>query len=518
MIKLKKHKTPYPNPQDYGNWRACPGVPMSSELNNIFSERTEDESKYNNRLLYCSTTDMAWIVCLHKAGIIDREAAAEVLHGLNQLLEEEDEEEGSPFTGLNINSGKNGQGGEVSLIPVLENDEDLGSLINLGRTMQEPMSRMQMRDQMIDFFDYYLTFMDDIITFAETNAETIMQGHTHFSQANPITLANYALSLFDNMHRGLEQLELSYRLINKNSCGCGATSGTVWPVDRLYLSDLLGFDELLEVTYDCEASQDHTMHLMFSLANIANTLSKFSMDIEIWGLEEIDMVRIDRSLAGVSSMMPQKCHNGVVEYLRNDICNLLATMFAGVLLTKGEPHGDVTAMFTFPLKGIEALANGKAIVRMSDMFMKNLHPQKENMLEHVRQGYSCMTELVVYLVREKGYGGRRAHRICATLVRMARDRKIKAPDLTGQMLDEAAGQCGEESPGMTTAQIQKCLDPVEFIKNHNNIGGPAPSETAKMVKKRREIIAKARKQQEIRRNNITKGNELLQKEVDAICH
>lgn len=500
MIKLREYNTPYPNPHDYGNWRSCPGEVLSDELALIGKDSREDVQKYSNRLVYCTKTDLAWIVCLYKAEVIDRESAAQVIQGLQKLL-----------------NGQDGPGGEVSLIPVLDNNEDLGSLINLGRTMQEPMSRLQLRDQMIDFFDYYLDFMTTVASFAEENADTIMPGHTHFSQANPITLANYALSIFDNMERGLEQLELSYKLINKNSGGCGATSGTVWPVDRMYLTQLLGFDELLEVTYDCEASQDHTMHLLFSLANIANTLGKWTMDIEIWGMEEIDMVRVDRSVGGVSSMMPQKCHNGIVESLRNSITNLLGTMVTGVFQGKSEPHGDVMAMFCFPTKGIAGLSNAKYIIRLSNFYMNNLHPQKDKMLDHVRQGYSCMTEVVVHLVQNYGYGGRRAHRMCAHLSRLARDRQIKAPEITGSMLDEAATMCGEEPPGITTAELQKCLDPVEFIMNHDNIGGPAPSETARMVKKRRENIVEAKERQKGRRERIAAGEQLLENELDAIC-
>ncbi|MDD2478272.1 MAG: lyase family protein [Victivallaceae bacterium] len=500
MIKLRKYKTPYPNPHDYGNWRACPGKALLDELHPLDPNREDDIQKYSNRLVYCSKTDLVWIVCLYKSGVIDRESAASVIRGLQKVLKDQ-----------------NGAGGETSLIPVLDDNEDLASLINLGRTMQEPMSRLQLRDQMVDFFDYYLDFMTTIASFAEENANTIMPGHTHFSQANPITLANYALSIFDNMERGLEQLELSYKLINKNSGGCGATSGTVWPVDRLYMTHLLGFDDLLEVTYDCEASQDHTMHLMFSLANIGNTLSKWTMDIEIWGMEEIDMIRIDRSMAGVSSMMPQKCHNGIVESLRDSVSDLLGTMMAGVFRGNSEPHGDVMAMYSFPTKGIEALSTAKYIIRFSNMIMLNLHPQKDKMLEYVRQGYSCMTEVVVHLVQKYGYGGRRSHRMCAHLTRLARDRQIKAPEITGSMLDEAAAMCGEEPPGMTTAELQKCLDPVEFIMNHNNIGGPAPSETVRMVKKRRKIIVEAKERQKRRRERILAGEQLLEKELDAIC-
>jgi len=502
MIELREFNTPYPNPHDYGLWRAATGVAYSAEHYPINQQRQKDRQTYGNRLVYCSQTDMAWIVCLYKAGVLDQATAATVLRALESLLE----------------SGESGQGGEASLIPAMDGDEDLASLINLGRTMQEPMSRLQLRDALVDFFEHFFDFMETVLAFAESNADSIMPGHTHFSQANPITLANYALSIFDNMQRGVEQLELSYKLINRNSGGCGATSGTVWPVDRRLMTRLLGMDGLLEVTYDCEASQDHTLQLIFSIANICATLSKLTMDVEIWGLEEIGMISVDRSLAGCSSMMPQKCHNGgVTEVLRDDICDMLSNAVNGMLRTKAEPHGDVMAMYFFPRKGLDALIDGKSIVRRCGMLLRNLHVNRDRMLEHVRQGYSCMTEVVVYMVRERGYGGRRAHRICATLTRLARDRRIPAPQLTGEMLDEAARECGEEAPELSTAELQSCLDPVKFIETHNNVGGPAPSETVRMVAERRSSMAGARQRQEERVQRIEAGKQLLQKEIAAIC-
>lgn len=498
-IQLQRDDTLYPNPEDHGNWRACPGVPASNALWPIRADTANDWATYADRLQYCTQADKTWVVCLHRAGVLDGPTATSLLDGLQKLLD----------------SGASGQGGENALIPVLGGDEDLASLINLGRTMQEPMSRLQMRDMMNEFFDHFHDFMDTILSFAERHTEAIMPGHTHFSQANPITLANYALSIFDNMQRGLDQLELSYDMVNRNSGGCGSTSGTVWPVDRQLMTELLGMDSLLEVTYDCEASQDHTMHLICSIANIAATLSKLTMDIEIWGLEEVDMVRVDPSLAGVSSMMPQKCHNGeVTEDLRNIICDLLGNVSTGFLRTKAEPHGDVLSMYSFPTKGLDSLIIGKLVVRRSAVLLDGLHANTENMLRLVKQGYSCMTEVVVYMVKELGYGGRRAHRICANLTRNARAAGIPAPELTAAMLDDAARQCGERVPGMSTEDLQKCLDPVAFIHNHGQTGGPAPKETARLIAKRRETMIVAREQQQARRDRVAAGQKLL---ADAIA-
>ena len=128
-----------------------------------------------------------------------------------------------------------------------------------------------------------------------------------------------------------------------------------------------------------------------------------------------------------------------------------------------------------------------------------------------------MTELVVYMVQHLGYGGRRAHRMCATLVRMARDRHVAAPELTGEMLDDAARECGEAPPELSTAVLQACLDPVKFIETHNNTGGPAPSETARMVAERRSAIVEARKRQTDRMQRIEQGRKRLRTEIAAIC-
>ena len=504
MIKLKPFKTPYPNPYDVGSWGACAGVAPAKERHAPSRDVQADVKRYSDRFTYCTRTDKAWVVCLHTAGVIDTATAAKLLGALEEL------ETSDP-------SGRRG-GGERDVIPALDGDEDVGSLINLGRTMQEPMSRMQMRDQMLDFFEYLFALIESVATVAKQNVDTIMPGHTHLSQANPITLALYLLSVEDSLFRGLAQLELAYSLVNLNSGGCGSTSGTVWPVDRWELTRLLGFDGLVEPTYDCEASQDHTLALMFALTNILTSISKPTTDIQIWGLEEMDMIRIDPAWGGLSSMMPQKCHpGGDNENIRGRVCEVIGLTVAAITTCEGEPHQDLVTMMNLPHRAIRALADGKWCVRMLKGLLENIYPQKERMLEYVRQGYSCMTEVVVHMVRELGYGGRRAHRICATLVRLARERGIPAPQLTGAMLDEAAHAVEEQPPQIDTETLQGLLDPEEFVRTHSNTGGPAPVEARRMLDGRRKQLADARQRQAERLAKVEQGRDLLASEIAGIC-
>ena len=504
-IKLRSFNTPYPNPYDHGDWGACAGVRPAKERAEPHRQTQVDIERYSNRFTYCTRTDKAWIVCLYKAGVLDVDTSAKILSTLLEL------ERSGP-------EGKR-DGGERDVIPALDGDEDLGSLINLGRTMQEPMTRMQMRDQMLDFVEVLFPLVESVLDTAQENVDTIMPGHTHLSQANPITYALYLLSLVDNLFRGLSQLESAYELVNLNSGGCGSTSGTVWPVDRMELTRLLGFDDVLEVTYDCEASQDHTLAVLFALTNLLTSISKTTKDFQIWGLEEMDFFRIDPAWSGLSSMMPQKCHpGGDNEGVRRFTCSVIGETMAAIATCKGEPHQDLVIMMNLPRRAVQATAQAKCAVRVFKGVLEHMYPQKETMLNYVRQGYSCTTEVVVHMVRELGYGGRRAHRILATLVRLARERGIPAPQLTGEMLDEAARAVEEEPPGIDTETLQKLLDPVQFIETHSNLGGPAPSETRRMLEARRHKLAEARQRQAGRAARVEEGHKRLAAEIDAILN
>jgi argininosuccinate lyase len=121
------------------------------------------------------------------------------------------------------------------------------------------------------------------------------------------------------------------------------------------------------------------------------------------------------------------------------------------------------------------------------------------------------------LIRDHGYGGRRAHRICATMVRIARERGIRPQEVTGELLDEAARIADETPPGLTSEVIREALDPVKFIERHDNVGDPHPRETLRMAGSRRQALAAVTGRQSLRKQRIEEAAVKLSAEVVAIC-
>jgi argininosuccinate lyase len=477
------------------------GCAPSPDMNGAEKAARELGRKLGGRQPWMSQTDLCWVVLLHACGAIDRERAGKLIRAIRATWDADA-----------------GVSGEERILDVLNGDMDLASTVNYGRTLQEPMWRLRLRDYMLEIFEDYLALLARVHGLAEENLETIMIGQTHMNHGQPITYAHYLVSVFDGIYRGLEQFEQAYRYTNQNTGGCGSCAGTTWPVDRRLMAECLGMDGVIEPTFDCESSQDHSLAILFALSNTAVHVSRYAMNHYIWAVDEIDMVRSDPSLCGVSSFMPQKCDSGsMYEKVRMYAAEIMGEANKTMLLLRGEPHMDTLTALNAPAYACSGMFSARRCFRLFKFCLDHQVLQKDRMLEIVREGYSCATELVAHLVREQGYGGRLAHSIVATMVRQARQRGLKAYECTGAMLDEAAEYLGQRTPGLDTQTVLECFDPVRFIHSHDQLGGTAPGENARLLADRGKALDAAAERQRQRIGRKNDGLARLEREADAIA-
>ncbi len=478
------------------------GCPPSPDIRGAEKAAGELASEMSGRQPWSSLTDLCWVVLLYQAGAIDRERAAKLIRALRETW------------GMN-----KGVSGEERILEALGGDMDLASVVNYGRTLQEPMYRLRLRDHMLEIFEDYLALLAKVHDLAGQHLETIMIGQTHMNHGQPITFAHYLVSVFDGLYRGLEQFEQAYAYTNRNTGGCGSCAGTTWPVDRRKMADLLGMDGVVEPTFDCESSCDHCLAILFALSNTAVHVSRYAMNQYIWALDEVDMLRSDPSLCGVSSLMPQKCDSGsMYEKVRMYAAEIMGEANKAMLVLRGEPHMDTLTALSAPNYAGSGMNSARKCLRLYKYCLDHLVIQKDRMLEIVREGYSCSTELVAHMVREQGYGGRLAHSIVATMVRQARERGLKAYECTGEMLDAAAEFLGQRKPGLDTETVQQCFDPVRFIHSHNNLGGTAPEENARLLGERRKTLDAARERQRQRVQRKQEALARLEQDANAIVN
>lgn len=475
------------------------GVPPSPLVSHWEQFPEKVWARLSNRLWYCSQMDKAWTVMLYRQKLIKLETAQKLLIVLAEA------------------SNESGQGGEDWIKEKLGGDEYTASAVNLGRTMQEPMARMQMRETLLDVINLLHQCREVTIDRAEKFADAMMSGQSHMSHAQPTTYGQYLLTVHDGFARAEEQLALAYKFTNMNSGGCGACSGTGWAVDRRLITELLGFDELIELVYDCEASQDEIPQILFAMSNLALTLTRATMDHEIWSLEEIGMMEVGPGWKGLSSFMPQKAHSGAVPEQIRCCCNeVFGYMMTGFCSFKNELLQDNLPTYFAP--SIVFRASGQ-LQRALGIWLSSLPEMivhRDRMKAIVKEQYSGAPDLAIVLIRDYHYGSRQAHRVCANAVRLARERGIKPYQMTGTLIDEAAALTDELSPGLTTEQVQECMGLEHFFAKHCNVGDPCPTETLRLVEDRRRQLEKSRQQQAWRKQRLEEGEKKLAKAIQEI--
>ncbi len=474
------------------------GVPPSDEWKHLKAFPGQEIKRLSSRLQYCCLMDRAWTVMLHKQGLVETALARRILQALV------------------LSGGETGWGGEDWLKERLDGDEYAASVINYGRTLQEPMARMQMREALLGVFDDLHACRERILSTAETHADALMAGQSHFSHAQPTTYGAYLLAVHEGLARAEEQLALAYRHTNMNSGGCGACSGTGWPVDRELVTRLLGFDATIESAYDCEGCQDEIPQILFALSSLALTLDRSALDHSIWSLEEIGSIRLTPAWRGVSSFMPQKAHSRRFENVRGAAADIMGQMMTAVLTFKNEPIQDVLPVYHSPQYAIAGCAHARNLLQLWTRLLENVQVDRERMCAIVRDGYSGAPDLAIVLIRQHGLAGRQAHRVCATCVRLARERGIKPWKIDGVLLDEAARLTGDPEPHLPDEQIHEIMGLERFLDLHDNLGDPNPRETQRLVALRREALQADREAQAGRRARIAAAYRLLEDEEAEI--
>lgn len=155
-----------------------------------------------------------------------------------------------------------------------------------------------------------------------------MSGVTHLQPAEPITLAHYYSAILAVMQRDYHRFASVWKSLNQCPLGGTSMGSTTFPIDRQFTSDLLGFDKPIENSLDC-TTRDYALELTAALAMAGCSLSRFAMDHYLFATPEYGYIELDDSVAGSSSIMPQKKNPITLEHIKGKSGHL-ASFFMSV--------------------------------------------------------------------------------------------------------------------------------------------------------------------------------------------
>ena len=265
---------------------------------------------------------------------------------------------------------------------VLESDEDVHSAIerllgDVGRKIHAGRSR---NDQVAAALRLYVADACDgaregidalalvVLSFAETEADTVMPGYTHLQRGQPITLGHHLLAWVEMLDRDRTRFASAREAAGASPLGSGALAGSTLGIDPP--------EGQLRNSVDAVSDRDFALDYLYAGAMLFQHLSRVGEEIVLSSTAEFGFVRLPATAATGSSMMPQKLNPDVAELVRGKAGTALGRLVGLFATVKGLPlaydrdlQEDKTPVFAtrrdvrLALQGMTVLVSGLAADR-----------------------------------------------------------------------------------------------------------------------------------------------------------
>lgn len=209
-----------------------------------------------------------------------------------------------------------------------------------------------------------------LLGLAEEHKQKVLPGYTHLQVAMPssfgLWFSAYAELLIDDLY----VLNAGLKIVDQNPLGSAAGYGSSFPIDREFTTKELGFSTMKYNVVAAQMSRGKSERTVTSnIASLANTLSRFAMDICLYMSQNFDFITFPDELTTGSSIMPHKKNPDVFELIRGKCNKLQAISNEMILITNNLPSGYHRDFQLIKENSIYAVENIKEIL---DVFIHSI--------------------------------------------------------------------------------------------------------------------------------------------------
>ncbi|OGB98375.1 argininosuccinate lyase [candidate division KSB1 bacterium RBG_16_48_16] len=364
-----------------------------------------------------------------------------------------------------------------------EKTGELGQRIHTGRSRNDQVVtdlRYYLRQEIDRIVDSIKALQGELIVVAENNIETVLPGYTHLRQAQPISLSHYTMAIFFQMQRDKVRLAEARKRVNVLGLGSGALAGAAFPVDRKFLAEQLGFEDISENSIDATSDRDFVFEVLSACSIIMVHLSRFCEDFIAWSSEAYGFVEIDQAFSTGSSMMPQKRNPDSLELIRGKSARVIGNQVKLLVLLKGLPHAYSRDLQEDKEPVFDTIDQTKMSLDIFKAVVQTMKINQEKMKGSLTQSLYA-TDLADYLVKG-GIPFRNAHAIVGKIVSWIEQENKKFSELT---LDEFK----QYSP-VFEKSVYQLFHPGYSLQLRNVRGGTGGASIRYQIKRAKKLLDK----------------------------
>lgn len=366
--------------------------------------------------------------------------------------------------------------------------------MHIGRSCNDlgvAMYRLVLREKLLHVIDSVLQLREALLQTAHEHIHTVMPAYTHTQPAQPTTFGHYTLAMFDVLTRDTERLKHAFLTVNQSPLGAAALTTTGFPISREQVKALLGFDGLVENSYDAIGGADYLLETATSLATLMANIGRWVQDLLLFCTREFAAVRVADPYVQISSIMPQKRNPVSLEHSRALASSAIADAQGVVTMVHNTPFGDIVDTEDDLQPHLyRAMHKAVRVLSLLNVVVRTLHVDKALLAERAKEGFITMTELADTLVRNYSIPFRSAHHITSDVAKEACARGLEMYELTPVHLTPIFEKFGYGDVAMTSTELSRLSDPAYFVHVRNRPGGPNAKEMKRMLTQRKQTWEK----------------------------
>lgn len=452
-------------------WAGRSSKEVDSRVNDFNSSIAFDSRMYRQDI----NGSIAHAAMIGDAGIIEKSESEKIIAGLKEIL-------------ADIDSGKLQFDLVAEDIHMFVESEltkrlgDTGKRLHTARSRNDQVAldiRMYLKDEVKTIIPMIKELIGVLCDIADKNLDTIMPGYTHLQRAQPITFAHHMMAYAQMLIRDIGRFEDTYKRMDKMPLGSGALAATTYPIDRMEVCKLLGFDDITQNSLDGVSDRDFCIELASAISILMMHLSRFSEEIILWSSWEFKFIELDDAYATGSSIMPQKKNPDVTELIRGKTGRIYGDLNTLLVMMKGTPLAYNKDMQEDKEAIFDAIDTVKLCLTTFIPMLSTMSLYKENMRNAAAKGFINATDCADYLVK-KDLPFRDAYKITGTLVAYC----IK----NGTVLEKLSLDEFRTMSDKFDEDVYEAIKLETCVNMRKADGGPAPESVKKQIAYARNAI------------------------------
>jgi argininosuccinate lyase len=393
-------------------------------------------------------------------------------------------------------------GGETQLIRSL--GMDVGGRIHSGRSsidLERTAQRMRLRVALLDVMDALNAYRRASVELGALHVATVMPVYLQGHAAQPTTFGHYLQAVACQTERDFNRLDAAYTNVNVSPAGGAASVGTVFPIDRERLAELLGFDGVSANTRDSSYHYDFLWETAAALTFVAVGVGGLAELLILWMGDQYAFVRIADGFCDTSSIMTEW---------------RLPAAATSLVALRDELSGRSPTSYTAG-EVVRVAARISTALRLAARVVTSLQVEPQRMRTALAESWALSADLAALICAARGWSWRTAHQIVGIAVRLAEEEGWRGGPPTSELLNRASRSFNGQAVGLDDAAIAEAFDPSAAVDARRMTGSPRPQEVARQLVTAGDRLSKDEDRLRVRSAGLTAAESKLARAHDALA-